>query len=323
MLVVLGHAIQTVMIQQGSSFVDDYLWNLIYSFHMPAFMAVSGFVAYRAKAASTAGGGGNSLLSVIVRRFRQVMIPYLIWSVAMFFVNHNVEHIYDYILYPNKSLWFLWTLFFIVVIFNCVTQFSSKIKLKEEISIPLAALLLFGVLLIVPDAKFLGVEYVAYYFLYYALGFFIHKYSDYLIVKKWYALGILGVAWFVLGSVYSTQGLPQCIPAIPKVPVSLQYYVYRVFTAIIAIFFVFGVASLLPDGKLRFITKCGQISLGIYAVHMVIRFPIVRLLVSLMPDIQYTPLVIITFVILLMMSVGLVLLFEKWKPTKVLLLGKL
>ena len=58
-LVVLGHSIQASKIQLGESFINDYLWNLIYSFHMPAFIAISGFVAYRAKASSAAGGGGQ------------------------------------------------------------------------------------------------------------------------------------------------------------------------------------------------------------------------------------------------------------------------
>lgn len=58
-IVVLGHSIQASMMQLGESFLDDYLWNLIYSFHMPAFMAISGFVAYRAKASGATGGGGQ------------------------------------------------------------------------------------------------------------------------------------------------------------------------------------------------------------------------------------------------------------------------
>ena len=43
-LVVLGHAIQVTM---GDKCYDNHLWNLIYSFHMPAFMAISGYLAYR------------------------------------------------------------------------------------------------------------------------------------------------------------------------------------------------------------------------------------------------------------------------------------
>ena len=44
-LVVLGHAIQGVM-HEGC--FHNHLWNVIYSFHMPAFMAVSGYFAYSA-----------------------------------------------------------------------------------------------------------------------------------------------------------------------------------------------------------------------------------------------------------------------------------
>jgi fucose 4-O-acetylase-like acetyltransferase len=54
LLVVLGHSIQASMKALGLSFLDDYFWNLIYSFHMPAFIAVSGFLAYRK---NVAGGG--------------------------------------------------------------------------------------------------------------------------------------------------------------------------------------------------------------------------------------------------------------------------
>lgn len=43
-LVVLGHAIQNTM--KGDSF-NNHLWNYIYSFHMAAFMAISGFLSYR------------------------------------------------------------------------------------------------------------------------------------------------------------------------------------------------------------------------------------------------------------------------------------
>ena len=49
LLVILGHSIQYTL---GNSCYSNHLWNIIYSFHMPAFMAISGFLAYR-------GGGGH------------------------------------------------------------------------------------------------------------------------------------------------------------------------------------------------------------------------------------------------------------------------
>ena len=43
-LVVLGHAIQYTL-KDGC--YTNHMWNIIYSFHMHAFMAVSGYLAYR------------------------------------------------------------------------------------------------------------------------------------------------------------------------------------------------------------------------------------------------------------------------------------
>ena len=51
-LVVLGHAIQYTL---GNQCETNHLWNIIYSFHMAAFMAVSGYVAFRP---GTDWGGG-------------------------------------------------------------------------------------------------------------------------------------------------------------------------------------------------------------------------------------------------------------------------
>jgi fucose 4-O-acetylase-like acetyltransferase len=49
-LVVLGHVTDGYFFGRFDPGSDDIFWticNIIYSFHMPAFMAVSGYVAYR------------------------------------------------------------------------------------------------------------------------------------------------------------------------------------------------------------------------------------------------------------------------------------
>lgn len=43
LLVVLGHAIQNTL---GIDCDNNHLWNMIYSFHMPAFMAISGYFVF-------------------------------------------------------------------------------------------------------------------------------------------------------------------------------------------------------------------------------------------------------------------------------------
>ena len=49
-LVVLGHAIQGVY---GEDVESNRIWNIIYSFHMPAFFAISGYFV------KPIFGGGN------------------------------------------------------------------------------------------------------------------------------------------------------------------------------------------------------------------------------------------------------------------------
>ena len=48
-LVIIGHAIQSVI---TDSYDANHVRNIIYSFHMPAFMAVSGWLAFRGITAS-------------------------------------------------------------------------------------------------------------------------------------------------------------------------------------------------------------------------------------------------------------------------------
>lgn len=290
---------------------------------MPAFIAVSGYLAY---GKSVVGGGKSAWLKTSFRRFRQLIIPYLIWSVALFFVNHNVEHLYEYLLYPQKSLWFLWALFFIVILFNAVEIIAYKLKLRHEVAMGISWIALVGVMFVMSDAKLLGVEYVAYYFLFYLAGFYLHKNSEMLILKNGLLIALIGVAWFALGSIYSTQGLPKQLSFISLIPSSALYYIYRICTALLAILFLFSMAMKVFTecrGVTAWIVQLGKVSLGIYAVHMVIRFRLVDGLVTMMPELSYWPLMVMTFAILLPVAFMLVWLIGKNKWAAEFLLGKL
>lgn len=316
LMVVLGHSIQTVC----DSYLHNYLWNLIYSFHMPAFMAVSGYLAYNV---NRGGYDANGLMSGIYRRFRQLMIPFLIWSVIMYFVNHNVGHLYDYILYPNNSFWFLWALFFIICLFNVLRYISVKLNIKEEVLMIAAAVGLLGLQIVLKDVKLLGFEYVSYYYFYYILAYFLHKYQD-LIPKNRWILIILAVIWLALGSFYKAKGVPYLVSWIQFIPDGLLNIAYRVVTAVIFILMMFGIAmkhsSFLSR---RWLFELGKISLGIYVVHMVIKGWLVKGLLVVLPEISQWFLILITFLLLSSISFLIVKLLSTNKITSKWLLGKL
>lgn len=104
-LVVLGHVIQ--FWQYKDSWWNERLFLIIYSFHMPLFMMVSGLVVgmFRKHIPYSA---------FIRKRFIQLMIPYLSW--ALIYVLRKPKLEFEMIFtYPNNCLWFLWTLFFISI----------------------------------------------------------------------------------------------------------------------------------------------------------------------------------------------------------------
>ena len=45
LLVIIGHCIASIIGNDAANL--DYWWCLIYSFHMPAFIAISGYLNYR------------------------------------------------------------------------------------------------------------------------------------------------------------------------------------------------------------------------------------------------------------------------------------
>lgn len=53
-LVIIGHAMQSLLLDGCN---DNHVWNLIYSFHMPAFMAVSGWLAFRGETLNNSDRG--------------------------------------------------------------------------------------------------------------------------------------------------------------------------------------------------------------------------------------------------------------------------
>ena len=78
-LVVLGHAIQNTI---GSQCQTNHLWNIIYSFHMPAFMAISGYLAYRTNSII---GGGQRLYNLVIQESPTTNSSFLFMDL---YINH-------------------------------------------------------------------------------------------------------------------------------------------------------------------------------------------------------------------------------------------
>lgn len=108
LLVVVGHF--TEPCYRNTEFLNTIKW-LIVSFHMPAFIFISGYFSKK-----------ELPLSVIIRK---LAVPYLVYEIVYYFFYTLILHKKTglYLLYPKFSLWYLLALF----VWRAVTPYIKKI----------------------------------------------------------------------------------------------------------------------------------------------------------------------------------------------------
>ena len=242
--------------------------------------------------------------------------------------DYSIEHLIKIVIRPDAYFWFLWVLFWICVIFNLAQLVASKLKVNEMVLILGTCLLLFGVM-VVMEIRVLGFQFLAYYFLFYALGYCLHKYDDSSLLKGMYkpfVMIALTILWAFLAWGWTMHGLPSWVPEIPHVPSSLLQYTYRGLTALVAIVVLIGVAPKVLNGSSRLnkmASTLGVVSLGLYVVHLSIMGYVVTAVQSIVPSIGNWTCVVLSFVFALAISYLVVWLLSKNKYTARIFLGKI
>ncbi|MEG1255518.1 acyltransferase family protein [Clostridium sp.] len=132
-LVVIGHANFKFAGSTGTMFIQKY----IYSFHMPLFFFLSGYLFVKEK--------HPNFKKFIKTKIKTLLIPYFFFSILSVLVKFNgFKTIIVQILYLgnkvvwNEPLWFLVCLFVVEIIFYFISQVKSKAK-------TLFILLIFGI----------------------------------------------------------------------------------------------------------------------------------------------------------------------------------
>lgn len=316
-LVVLGHAIQYTI---GNECYENRLWNIIYSFHMPAFMAVSGYLAFRL---NSSAGGGN-LRKFVSRRFRQLLIPFFLWTLVWAFIKGSISInvFFNYLLYPGSGLWFLWVLFIINVIFVLGSELSAKMRINQ-IYVILSIGFVLVALMTLFDIRVFGFQFVAYYFVFYSLGFFLHKYEVQLIRKNIIFVTLLTIVWFILAWFWQMHSVPVFLSAL-SMPNSILQYLYRFITAAIAVYVIIAISPMLlnKDSLWNIPFKwLGQVSLGIYAIHLTFMGMIVNSIRIL--ELSPVSTILVAFLIGLSFSSMFVWVLKRSNITAKFMLGKI
>lgn len=192
-LVVIGHVI-VEFYETDAAFVDNYWFRLIYSFHMPLFMFVGGWVAWLTF---------DGTFKKLKKRTAALLIPFVVWNVIDFVykitVNGSLPEKYAYYTLTGQGyLWFFYSMLLCYVLLYLLLKLPKKWQL-------IAALGVCGVMLVAP--KFFQLGLIHWYFFFFIAGYFVSQYQRLNPIKNSWgvALGLcaLGVA---MSSVWHPDG---------------------------------------------------------------------------------------------------------------------
>lgn len=165
-LVVLGHCIQYgSCVSFDKQFYEDPIFKFIYSFHMPLFMLISGFLFYNSV-------NRHSWEKSFKSRFTKLIIPIVIWNTLYIIVidtyrlfNGIPLHIGQIASYLT-ALWFLWAIFW-----SSITVLIIRRLFKDRILI----YVLLGILALFLPSKWGSPLYI-YMYPYFIMGYLWNKY---------------------------------------------------------------------------------------------------------------------------------------------------
>jgi len=268
-LVVWGHGLQ--FLDSEYNCYGNYVFLFIYSFHMPLFMCVSGYLfAFSVKK--------KSFNEMFLIKFKQLMIPVLCWGFLFTWLVYykelrpldakhlTVRYIWLYIRSLPYHLWFLWSLFVISVI-------SSLLSKRKNIEV-LLHVCTFFLLLCLPDN--FGLSYVKFMYPFFLMGYFYNKYAmkihsikKYVVVASFIIFPLCFFGWSKIDLIYFTPMSFYKTIFIDHLYIILLRYVIG-FTGVIVV--VTLIKRFLFFPKLTFVTTMGLFSLGIYIIQSVLNY---------------------------------------------------
>ncbi len=280
LLVVLGHCIQEGSGEQYSAqalYFYDKLYQWIYSFHMPLFMMVSGYLTWNSM---KKGKTGQERWQLLRRRTIALLAPIFLWTLvdcvrtmiihAMNGMEQPQNLLFWYVNNALNNLWFLWAVFWCFLVAFIVHYYCRDSIVLYAVG--------FLVMFAIPDGLGLGAyKYMLPYFLvaFYGHGW-IEKNGDNMFSKPkpWWIIicGLCFAGLFVFYDENSMIYLSGYKLVGKDVLRQLGIDLYRALIGFIgSAFFILiwqYIVCALPDAKdnmvLRLLALLGKESMGIY-----------------------------------------------------------
>ena len=206
LLVVIGHVSLTNLPRDPSTPIATRIETVIYTFHMPLFIFISGWLFYY-----TCIGRNKSYKDMFISKFKRLLIPFFAFTIVTMLLKmalpqlmHRVvdmeEIINTFVFFRSNPLGEMW---FIIVLFELMLLYPLyKLIVKNVVLavIGLGCAFLIGV--ITPEISYYNIGRVAYMLPFFVAGIICCRYELHKIIgKTWFFLMITAffVAFNILG----------------------------------------------------------------------------------------------------------------------------
>lgn len=227
-LVYLGHCFQLGGINiTGNTFSNFYIHESIYSFHMPLFFIISGFLSNSSKEIEFKSFYKGKITRLLIPYLFINLIDYIPRTLFPNLVNSKFEGIEELLLNGTKISWFVYTLFILFMIFPFLDKYILK---KDKYCLFGGVLLILNYIGVFSNIRIFSINTVIYYLIYFYLGYMIKEkiinkeYSQLFIEKKLF-LVILIIFIFLAYKYYTLNLFTYIIFAIIGSLVSLNLVV--------------------------------------------------------------------------------------------------
>jgi len=173
-LVVYGHVIQRSMAPFGEDFFMNPAFKLIYAFHMPLFVFLSGWSLVYSLSRRDPQGAFRA-------RCRTLLIPFISWGIlgalslyAVDLIDGKALGLSNLFMDLARELVVSPTIWILVVLFVSSGLLLLSIKLEKQLGIA-SFLLIYFLVLLIPYNEYFSHFYIKWLYLFYAAGYFVSK----------------------------------------------------------------------------------------------------------------------------------------------------
>lgn len=326
LLVIIGHSIQY---GSGSTYLEkqlffnNYLFKFIYSFHMPLFIMLSGYLSYNSL-------NKNSLKETFISKFKSLIIPLFFWSIIPFIINLEfysiIESLKLFIAVFSTNLWFLWSLFYINILVKLINKYF-----KDNIFIYILSFLITFILPNTFVIKYFNIQFSLYSFLYFyfLIGYFYKKYNLEDKLNKLFNIKILiinTIIFILLLIPFSTNdyiyisGI-NIIGNYKQLFIDLYRYLLGLLGSIELLLLIKLLLPKIKDNLKDKLLYLGKNTLGIYIISSIIHPYLLPIITKGLADINYL-FIFIESIIILIISIIIIELIKKNKFLSKYLLGE-